>query len=215
MDNNILIFIVLLIAGKNQGNKLTGLNTLENFVNTMEIDTKYTLEKIRMAKKIGTYFPEQYIPLINKSILFTERIMKINELIEFMKNEEYQYIKEATIVDSNKDRLNKIIHVLQKEASRSETKNVGMIMDLIINMDTYKKMFSVLTSVINSQDGLNDPTQLMNILTPLMDSDDLKNKDKFKEMGKMMEIMKILNSPKQESIKENKKIEVIERPSKE
>jgi len=215
LDNNILIFIVLLIAGKNQGNKLTGLNTLENFVNTMEIDTKYTLEKIRMAKKIGTYFPEQYIPLINKSILFTERIMKINELIEFMKNEEYQYIKEATIVDSNKDRLNKIIHVLQKEASRSETKNVGMIMDLIINMDTYKKMFSVLTSVINSQDGLNDPTQLMNILTPLMDSDDLKNKDKFKEMGKMMEIMKILNSPKQESIKENKKIEVIERPSKE
>ncbi|MGJ0846103.1 hypothetical protein ACR77J_05385 [Tissierella praeacuta] len=215
MDNNILIFIVLLIAGKNQGNKLTGLNTLENFVNTMEIDTKYTLEKIRMAKKIGTYFPEQYIPLINKSILFTERIMKINELIEFMKNEEYQYIKEATIVDSNKDRLNKIIHVLQKEASRSETKNVGMIMDLIINMDTYKKMFSVLTSVINSQDGLNDPTQLMNILTPLMDSDDLKNKDKFKEMGKMMEIMKILNSPKQESIKENKKIEVIEKPSKE
>ncbi len=215
MDNNILIFIVLLIAGKNQGNKLTGLNTLENFVNTMEIDTKYTLEKIRMAKKIGTYFPEQYIPLINKSILFTERIMKINELIEFMKNEEYQYIKEATIVDSNKDRLNKIIHVLQKEASRSETKNVGMIMDLIINMDTYKKMFSVLTSVINSQDGLNDPTQLMNILTPLMDGDDLKNKDKFKEMGKMMEIMKILNSPKQESIKENKKIEVIEKPSKE
>jgi len=215
LDNNILIFIVLLIAGKNQGNKLTGLNTLENFVNTMEIDTKYTLEKIRMAKKIGTYFPEQYIPLINKSILFTERIMKINELIEFMKNEEYQYIKEATIVDSNKDRLNKIIHVLQKEASRSETKNVGMIMDLIINMDTYKKMFSVLTSVINSQDGLNDPTQLMNILTPLMDSDDLKNKDKFKEMGKMMEIMKILNSPKQENKEENKKIEIIEKPSKE
>lgn len=215
MDNNILIFIVLLIAGKNQGNKLTGLNTLENFVNTMEIDTKYTLEKIRMAKKIGTYFPEQYIPLINKSILFTERIMKINELIEFMKNEEYQYIKEATIVDSNKDRLNKIIHVLQKEASRSETKNVGMIMDLIINMDKYKKMFSVLTSVINSQDGLNDPTQLMNILTPLMDGDDLKNKDKFKEMGKMMEIMKILNSPKQENKEENKKIEIIEKPSKE
>ncbi|TCU71611.1 hypothetical protein EV204_10673 [Tissierella praeacuta] len=215
MDNNILIFIVLLIAGKNQGNKLTGLNTLENFVNTMEIDTKYTLEKIRMAKKIGTYFPEQYIPLINKSILFTERIMKINELIEFMKNEEYQYIKEATIVDSNKDRLNKIIHVLQKEASRSETKNVGMIMDLIINMDTYKKMFSVLTSVINSQDGLNDPTQLMNLLTPLMDGDDLKNKDKFKEMGKIMEIMKILNSPKQENKEENKKIEIIEKPSKE
>ncbi|WP_313757376.1 hypothetical protein [Tissierella sp.] len=215
MDNNILIFIILLISGKNQGNKLTGLNTLENFVNTMEIDTKYTLEKIRMAKKVGTYFPEQYIPLINKSILFTERIMKINELIEFMKNEEYQYIKEATMVDNNKDRMNKIINVLQKEASRSETKNVGMIMDLIINMDTYKKMFSVLTSVMNSQGGLKDPAQLMNILTPLMDNDDLKNKDKFKEMGKMMEIMKILNSPKQETMEENKKIEIIEKPSKE
>ncbi|MGJ0846106.1 hypothetical protein ACR77J_05400 [Tissierella praeacuta] len=79
----------------------------------------------------------------------------------------------------------------------------------------YKKMFSILSSVMGSQDGLKNPAQLMDILTPLMGNDAQKGNDKFKEMGKMMEIMKILNSPKQESIKENKKIEVIERPSKE
>ncbi len=215
LDNNLLIFILLMVAGKNQGNKLTGLNSLGSFINDMEIDVKYTSEKIKMVKKIGVYFPEHYIPLINKSILFTERIMKINELVDFMRDDDYQYIKEPIAVDNNKDRLNKIINVLQKEAHKSETKNVGMVMDLIINMDMYKKMFSVLTSVMSSQDGLKNPAQLMDILTPLMSNDAQKNNDKLKEMSKMMEIMKVLNSPKQEKSKENKKIEVIERASKE
>lgn len=215
LDNNILIFLFLMIAGKNQGNKLTGLNSLGNFINNIEINTKYTSEKIKMVKKIGAYFPENYIPLINKSILFTERIMKVNELVDFMKDDDYEYIKEPIAVDNNKDRLNKIVNVLQKEAHKSETKNVGMVMDFIINMDMYKKMFSVLSSIMGSQDGLKNPTQLMDILTPLMGNDAQKGNDKLKEMGQMMEIMKVLNSPKQENSKKNKKIEVIEEPSEE
>lgn len=215
MDNKLLIFIFLLVIGKNQGNELIGLNSLNDFINTMEIDPKYTVEKIKIVKKVGAYFPEHYIPLINKSILFTERIIKINELVDFMKNDEYQYIKEPISVDNNKDRLNKIMNTIQKEVPRPEVTNFGTIMDLVINMDKYKKMFSMLSSFMNNQDNLKDPTQLISMFAPMLGNDNQKNNDKLKEMNKMMEIMKILNSPKQENNKEEKKIEIIERPSKE
>lgn len=201
--------------GKNQNNELAGLDSLGNFLNSMEINPKYTIEKIKIVKNIGPYFPEHYIPLINKSILFTERIMKINELVDFMKSDEYQYIKEPISVDNNKDRLSKIMNTIQKEVPNPEIKNLGTVMDLIINMDKYKKMFSMLSSFMNNQDNLKDPTQLINMFLPMMGNDSQNNSDKLKEMSKMMEIMKVLNSPKQESIKEEKKIEVIEKPSRE
>lgn len=215
MDNRLLIFIFLLIIGKNQGNELIGLNSLNNFINTMEIDPKYTIEKIKMVKKVGAYFPEHYIPLINKSILLTERIIKISELVDFMKNDEYQYIKEPIFVDNNRDRLSKIMNTIQKEVPTPEVTNLGTIMDLIINMDKYKKMFSMLSSFISNQDNLKDPTQLISMFAPMLGNDNQKNNDKLKEMSKMMDIMKILNSPKQENNNEEKKTEIVEKPSKE
>ena len=215
MDNRLLIFIFLLIIGKNQGNELIGLNSLNNFINTMEIDPKYTIEKIKMVKKVGAYFPEHYIPLINKSILLTERIIKISELVDFMKNDENQYIKEPIFVDNNRDRLSKIMNTIQKEVPTPEVTNLGTIMDLIINMDKYKKMFSMLSSFISNQDNLKDPTQLISMFAPMLGNDNQKNNDKLKEMSKMMDIMKILNSPKQENNNEEKKTEIVEKPSKE
>jgi len=215
LDNKLLIFIFLLIIGKNQGNEFASLQTLGNFINNIEIDPKYTLEKIKIVKKVGAYFPEHYIPLINKSILFTERLIKINELVDFMQNDEYQYIKEPISVDNTKDRLNKIMHTIQKEVPRPEVNNLGTMMDLILNMDKYKKMFSMLSSLMGNQDNSKDPTQLMSMLAPMLGNDSQKNNDKLKEMGKMMEIMKVLNSPKQENSKEDKKIEIVEKPPKE
>ncbi len=215
MDNRLLLFILLFIVGKNQGNEFTSLQSLGNFINNIEINPKYTLEKIKIVKKIGAYFPEQYIPLINKSILFTERIIKINELVDFMKNDEYEYIKEPISVDNNKDRLNKIINTIQKEVPKQEVNNLGTIIDLIINMDKYKKMLAMLSSVMNNQDTLNDPTQLINMFTSILGNDNQKNNDNLKEIGKMMELMKVINSPKKGNNKDETKIEIIEKPSKE
>ncbi len=215
MDNKLLAFILFLLLRKNQDNELGGLSSLGNFISGIEIEPRYTLEKIKILKKVGVYFPEDYIPLINKSILFTERLIKVNELVDFMQNDEYQYINESIPVDNNKDRLNKIVNTIQKEVPSPEVTSLGTVMDLIINMDNYKKMFSILSSVMNNQDGLKDPTQLISMVAPILGGDNQKNSDKLKEMNKMMEIMKILNTPKQESPKENKKIEIIEKPSKE
>lgn len=195
MDNKILIFLFLLVLGKNQETESTALHSLGNFVNTLEVDPKYTAEKIKVVKKVGAYFPEHYIPLINKSILFTERLIKINELANFMKNDEYAYIKEPISVNNNKERISKVVNVIQNEVPKTEVKNLGMMMDLIINMDKYKQMFSMLTSVMGNQDSLKDPTQLIGMLAPIMGGDSQQNGDKMKEMSKMMEIMKALNAP--------------------
>ena len=195
LDNKILIFLFLLIIGKNKESDVAALNSLGNFVNSMEIDPKYTAEKIKIAKKVGAYFPEQYIPLINKSILFTERLIKINELADFMKNDEYVYIKEPISVDNNKERISKMVNVIQKETPNTEVKNLGMMMDLIVNMDKYKQMFGMISSVMGNKDAVKDPTQLMSLLGPMLTGDNQKNSDKMKEMNAMMEIMKVLNTP--------------------
>ena len=213
MDSTILVFILFVKMLNNKKSESAGLSSISNYLSTMEINPKYTLEKINIVKKIGPYFPENYIPLINKSIIFAERFIKMNELIDSMKNEKDNYIKESIIINNHKDKLNKIITTIQKEAPRTEICNMGTIMDLIINMDKYKTMFTLLSSVINNQDNLKDPTQLINIIAPMMNGNEKKDNDKTKEMAKMMEILKILNTPKKDTPTEEKEIEVMKNPT--
>lgn len=203
--------MIILFMGKNKDIEFSSLNTFGKFINTIELNPKYTVEKINVVKKIGPYFPEDYIPLINKSILFTEKLIKINELVNFMQNDEYRYVEKPIPVANNKERISKIIGTIQKEVPKSDVNNVGTVIDLIINMDKYKTMFTMLNSVMSNQEGLKDPNSLMNLIGPLMSNDNKMDNDKIKEMAKMMEIFKALNTPK----KENNKIEIIEKPAKE
>jgi hypothetical protein len=207
--------VVLLMIGKNKDIEFSNLNTFGNFINTMELNPKYTVEKINIVKKIGPYLPEDYIPLINKSILFTEKLIKINELVNFMQKEEYQYVGKPITVVNNKERLSKIIGTIQKEIPKSDLNNVGTVMDLIVNMDKYKTMFTMLNTVMSNQDGLKDTNSLMNLIAPLLGSENKMDNDKVKEMTKMMEIFKVLSTPKKENNMESNKIEIIERPAKE
>lgn len=215
LDIKLLLMILVLVIEKNKDSESSSLRSLGNFVNTMELDPKYTMEKIKIVKKIGPYFPEDYIPLINKSILFTEKLIKINEFVDFMRNDEYLYINEPINVSNNKDRISKIIGTMQKEFPKSDMNNIGTIMDLVVNMDKYKTMFTMLHSFMSNQDGLKDSNQLMNLVAPLLSGENKMDNDKIKEMTKMMEIFKVLNSPKKEVIKEDKKIDIIEKPLKE
>lgn len=191
-----------MMMGKNRDNKTSGIHSINNFINTMELDEKYTVEKIKMAKKIGPYFPEDYIPLINKSISFTEKFIKISEVVDFMKNDDERYILEHLPTDGNKDRINKIISTIQKESPKSGMNKTGTVMDLILNIDKYQKMFGILNKVISNQDSLNDPSQLINLMGPLIGGEPKENNAQFKEMAKMMEMMKVLDSPKKKPNKE-------------
>ena len=207
MDHNLLFFFFLIILRSNRSEEFRGLNTLSDYIRSIKIEPKYTSEKIKLLKMIGPYFPEEYIPTINRSILFTERIIKINELANFMKYNEYQYIKEPIPVENNKDRISKIVNIIQKEASKSESINIGMVIGLIVNMDKYKNLMSMLNSIKSNEEGLKDPGQLLNMLGPIIGIDANKDKDKLKDINRMMEIFKALNSPRKEIPKEVKDVD--------
>lgn len=196
MDNDFLIIILLLMTRKNKNKDISKVNTLESFINNIEIDNKYTLEKVNMVKKVGPYFPETYAPIINKSIGFTEKFIRMSETMNFIKEEDKTYISEYVHVNNNRDRISKVISTIQSESSNSEINKTGTIIDMIINMDKYKKMFKMLNSVMSNPDSLNDPAQLLNLAAPLLGGDNPENNEKIKEMSKMLEIMQLLNSPK-------------------
>lgn len=210
MDNRLLLFILLAIGSnkKNTGTQSKGFN---EYLSNIKVDEEYTLEKINVIKKIGPYLPEEYIPLVNKSILITEGFIKINELMNLLKGNDYKYISEPISLNNHKERLNKIIKTIQKETPRFDNNNIGMIMDLILNMDKYKSMLSLLTTL--NQDSMQDPSSLIKTLGPILGLDE--KSDKGKEIGQMMEIFKVLNSPKNQAAKnhDKKDIKAIEGPS--
>lgn len=202
MDNKLLIIILFLVTRNNQGNGEFSLNTVENFIRNIEVDNKYTMAKVNMVKKVGPYFPSDYIPIINKSISFTEKFIKISEAMDFIKEDDKIYISEYISVDNNKERISKVISTIQSESPNSELSKTGTVIDLIINLDKYKKMFGVLNSVMSNPDSLNDPSQLLNLAIPLLGGDNPENNEKIKEMSKMLEIVKLINSPKKETPKD-------------
>ena len=197
MDNSLLLIILLIILRSSRINEFGGLKSFSDYLRSLKIEPDYTLEKIKLLKKIGPYFPEEYIPTINRSILLTERIIKINELVSFMKYDEYQYIKSPIPIKDNKERISKILNIVQREVSKSENNNFGMVMDLIVNMDKYKNLLSMLNSVKSNEERLKDPSQLLNIFGPIIGIDINKDKDKLKDINRMMEIIKTLNSKKE------------------
>ncbi len=184
---------------------LEAFKPIADFLSSVEIDPIYTKEKIRIMGKIGPYLPEKYIGLVNQSMLNTERILKINELLGFLNEGNKPYIDGAIAVSNTKDRINKIVKIVQKETSNSNNKEIGIIMDLVVNMDKYKKMFVALNTLMNNDNPMEHPDQLINMMLPIFGEDE-NNGDKIKELSKIMEIVKVLNN---DSIKDpNDKINI-------
>ncbi|HEY8362058.1 MAG TPA: hypothetical protein VIK77_04165 [Tissierellaceae bacterium] len=196
MDNNLLLIFIFMLLYSQRINEFNGLKSFSYYIRSIRIEPKYTLEKIKLLKKIGPYFPEEYIPTINRAILFTERMIKFNELVSFMKNDE-QYIKEALPIKDNRERISKIFNIVQKELSKNDYNNLGMMLDLIVNMDKYKNFISMFNS-LKSQEDIKEPSQLINLLGPALGID-VKDKEKLKDINKMMEIIKVLNAKKDSS----------------
>jgi hypothetical protein len=190
------------MINRRKGSSSSSLHILSDLIENFEVDVKYTGEKVNVVKKIGPYFPDEYRPTLNKSIMLTEKILKLYEVVDFMKLNDVEYITQSIPVNNNRERLNRIVNTIQQEFPKEEVKNLGTAMDLILNMDKYKTMFNLLNTVMSSQDSLKDTNQLIKLVEPLMDGKNPKEKEKLKEMSKMLEIMKILDTPKKDKSKE-------------
>ena len=167
---------------------------------TINLNVPYTTQKIKIMKNIGPYFPEEFLPILNKAIVITEKVIKLYETIKFIQISEITYIEETIPVANNKERLSYIVNTIQKEIPKEETQNMGMALEMILNIDKYKKMFTILNSVISNPDIFNDPSKIFNLIGPFMQGKD--DKEKLKDMTKMLEIIKTLDTPKTPKNKE-------------
>lgn len=204
MDQQTLIFLLIVIANLNRNKENNQLHMVTDYIKNVKVDPLYTAQKIKAAKKITPYIPEEYNPLYVKSIIITEKIVKLLELVEFMNITEDNYKTNTIPIDNNKERINKIVATIQEEIPKSKVHDLGMVMDLIVNMDKYKNIFGMMTNFMNNPDMLKDSNGMMKLMESLMKSSSM-DQDKIKEMTKMMEIFKVINAPKKEKSIEVKK----------
>ena len=95
----------------------------------------------------------------------------MSQTMDFIKEEDKTYISEYISVDNNRERISKVISTIQSESSNSGISKTGTVIDMIINMDRYKKMFGILNSIMSKRNSLNDHAQLLSLAAPLLGGD--------------------------------------------
>ncbi len=152
MDSNLLLFIFLTFNGNKDLQ-----NPLMDFVSSLDIKAGDTEEKIRTLRKIMTCLPEKYLGLINRSILYTEEIVRIYELGNSFKDNSYDYVTTSNKVRDNREKISKVLQSLQNESPDIYDDKLGVFMDLLMNMDNYRKMFDLFVSIAKYPDNIKDP----------------------------------------------------------
>lgn len=194
---NIISLIVLLILSRRNEPEISGtLHTLEGYLNSIEIDTKYTLEKIEISKKIRPYVPIEYTESFNKSIIITESIVKLTEVNKLINSLDTEFVYSVEMEST--ERIKKIINIVQNEIQSASLKDLGFALDLISNIENYKKIFGVLTTVLKEPGALNDPNSLMKLMDVFLAGSVEKDKSKIKDLSNMIDIFKMLDSTKKD-----------------
>ena len=194
MDTPILLFLFILLSKNNEIQNVDApLHKIKNYVNNMEIDYKYTREKIKIANKLRPYVPNDYIKTYDKSLIVTEKLIKIVEVLDYINTLEIVEVEPMDLPPIEK--LQHIVNIVQEEAKNSKVENLGMILDLLVNMDNYKKVFNILTATMKDKKSLNDPNTLIKLTDTFMEGKSDKDKEKIKEMAKMLELFTMLDIP--------------------
>ncbi|MBW4829132.1 MAG: hypothetical protein KZY61_06405 [Clostridiaceae bacterium] len=203
MDNRLLAFFIFYVLKNTDIKKSNVKNVL--LLDLNNLDTEHTTEKVRILKEVGPYFPEELIPILNKSLLITEKIIKTQDTMNFIKNNEPFKEVHLTKVENNKERFNYIVSTLKKEIPEEKINSIGYPFSLILNYDKYKYMFNLFSSIVSNPEKLDNPKKLISLIEPMMEGKDEKEKKKMKEMLQMAEIMMTLEpSNKKEKDSETK-----------
>ncbi|WFA09431.1 hypothetical protein [Tissierella sp. Yu-01] len=192
MDGPILLLLLFLLNNGSNISSQDTIHTLKNYLNSIEINNNYTKEKIKIAKKVVPLLPIEYAVPINKSVLVTEKIVKILEAKEFINSYEVPRISELDL--EPKERLQRIVYTVQEEVKSSKIDDLGMVLDLLLNMDRYKKMLSTFTSLMSNKNSLNDTNSISKLIDIFVEGSNEEEKEKINDMVKMFDILKLLNN---------------------
>lgn len=202
MDTHILLFLFMLLSQNTEIQSVdVPLHKIKSYLNNIEIDYKYTREKIKIANKIKPYVPTDYIEAFDKSLIVTEKLIKIVEVLDYINTLEIVEVEPIELPPI--ERLQHIVNIVQEEAKNSKLENLGMVLDLLVNMDNYKKVFNVLTTMMKDKKSVNDPSTLVKLMDTFMEGKSDKDKEKVKEMSKMLEVFKMLDTPSSSQSKPN------------
>lgn len=195
MDTPILL-LLLLSTRENTTQGADLLHTFKGYINGIQLDYKYTADKIRIVRKIRPYLPVEYIDIINKSIVITEKLVRLMEVKEFVNSVEVDEIKPVDM--EPKDKMLKVVHIIQEDVKSTKMNNLGFALDLIGNIDNYKNMFELLNTVKKDGKTLSDPDSIFKLMETFVGSSP-KDKEKVKELTKMMDLFKLLDTSKKET----------------
>ncbi len=193
-----IILLLILLSTSNKENS-KGLVNINEYINKMEIDSKYTEDKINLARKLAPLMPLEYTSPINRSILITENLLKIIELKDYMASTN-SYVQTSHVpIEDNRERMTRIISVIQEEVPKSNTKHLGSILELIVNIDKYKKMFDLFNVLMKNQNINKNADSLAKMVGPMMKDKSSYEGDGTLDIEKIMNIISILNKPKDKS----------------
>lgn len=193
MNEKVILLLLLVFNNNKTEISQPDLAPIKDYLGSLEVDKSYSLEKIHIAENISPFIPEEFSTSYNKAIMISKWIVKIEELKAF-KDEGPIQTKEVIHFDNNAERIKKIVSVLQNETSKDSIKNMGIVMDLILNMEKYKKMYSLLNTFMQNKDSTNSIEDILKIASPLLGNRSSTDKNKDKSMEKMLDIVKLLNS---------------------
>lgn len=193
------ILLLLILSSTRNRDKSGGLASVSEYINNMEINPNYTEEKITLARKIAPLMPVEYINPINRSISITESLMRIMELRAYMNTSTTSAQMSPIPIENNKERISKIISVIQEEVPRSNMNNIGPVLELIVNMDKYKRMFDIFNTLMKNQNINKDADKLIKMVEPMMKSNNPAGGDGTLDIEKIMNVMNLLNKNKDKS----------------
>lgn len=172
---------------------------IAEYINGMKIEPQYTKDKIRLAKRITPLLPLGYIAPVNQSINITENLMKIMELKDYL-NRDIDSIELASIpVEDNKERINKIVTIIKEEVPKSKESNLGSLLETIIKIDKYVKMFELMNNLMNNQNLSKDTDKLIKMIEPMVKNKEATDKEGNIDIEKIISIMNALNKAKEKS----------------
>lgn len=197
-----ILLLLILITQSMRNAKNTPLHSLNSYIENMEVDLNYTEQKINLIKKIAPLLPLEYMHPLNRSVMITESVVKLLELKDYMDESRYVIDQSQIIpIKDNQERINRIISIIQEEVPKSNMGNMGMLMNVIVNMEQYKKMLMAFNTFMSNQDALKEPENIIKLMEPLMAGKG--NREGSKDMEQMMNIIKVLASSENKDKDEN------------
>ncbi len=180
-----IIILLFFFSIFNERKDLLDFN--KNFAIDVDIDVQGTKDRLNIMRKITPYFPEEYIPIVNKSILLTTKVLAIHQTKTFIETSEPFTPVKYKEVENNKERLNYIVTTLKQEVPDENVRSLITNLEMIINIDKYKDMFFTLNNIMTNSEKAIDIDKLLTMAKPFMENADEGQKDQLLNMAKMLQ----------------------------